>query len=148
MSSLVLIIPAAAVVMRIVFPESPHQASILPHLDLARLKIERASRMERPKNVRISVEVVGLDPVTRTISPAALVPTMDFNLEVVPHKNITIIWMPELAETILFNRLNDVSRMEDEAQRYNFPGARSSQQPWGVVGVQADVVVVIGISVI
>jgi hypothetical protein len=43
MSSLVLIPPAAAVitVMGVIFPESPHQANIFPHLDIAGLKVER-----------------------------------------------------------------------------------------------------------
>ncbi|TAH51629.1 MAG: hypothetical protein EYC68_09705 [Chloroflexota bacterium] len=155
MPPLILIIPTAAVVMRLVFPERPHHADIVPLMDLARLKIERALRMERPMNVRISVDVVSLDPVTWHCSPARLVPPMDFNFEVVPHVNITIIWMPELPELfaslidgVIFGSLNDIFRMKDKAQRYNVLGMWSSQQPWGIIGVKADVVVVIRIRVV
>jgi hypothetical protein len=128
MSSLVLIIPAAAVAMGFVFPESPHQANIIPHLDIAGLKVERVPRVERPKNIRVSVHIICCHPVTRNRerfeSLIPLIPTTDFNLEVIPYKDIAIIWMPELAETILFNGLNDVSRVQDNSQRYNVPGTR------------------------
>jgi hypothetical protein len=116
MPSLIGVIPATTVIlMWNVLPESSYHANIITFLYHARLKIDRASGMERPINIRISIKVIRRDPVTGKLAPASRVPPMDFNLQVIPHIDTVVIRMFKLPEPIFLGSLNEVSRMQDEA---------------------------------
>jgi hypothetical protein len=113
MSSFVLIIPAEADVVRIIFPESSHQANIVLYLNLTRLKIERMSRMERPPDVIYCIYIIRRYPIDWMHliitgacaakdtfrffrSSSSRRAAMDLNLEIVSHINIAVIAASEL----------------------------------------------------
>jgi hypothetical protein len=73
---------------------------------------------------------------------------MDFNLQIIPHIDTVVIWMSKPPLPTCLGSLNDVSRMQDEAQWDSFSGPRPRQQFRRVIGIKAQVVVIVRVGVI